>query len=300
MEIKGIMYLSIALLTFSFTHISDKIGMNKGVDPSVFSFFRIFFGLCFVAIVWFSLKKKKSLKFEKKYIKHFFIIGSLASGLAVILSVNALNYTTATNRGIMQGMYTGATLLFAYFILHERLPKLFYPVFLSMIVGLVMLTTEGFLQLPNKGDWILFLTIPIIGFCNAYAKRTMRKIKSLTVTFGRYIFGALFLLLILPFFGLDNIGTLQNGILWVIISGILSGVRVITFYKGMELEGPTIAATFLSIAPAFTAISEFIFLEERFNMLQILGIIIVLATALLLTRIKAKYKMANFKFIEEL
>ena len=133
MDTKGIFYLGVALLTFAFTHITDKFGINSGVDPSVFSFFKIFFGLVFIAIVWASLKKKKSLKFERKHIKNLIIIGVLASGFAVILSISALSYTTATNKGMMQGMYTIVTFIFAYFMLHERLPKLIFPTFAVMV-----------------------------------------------------------------------------------------------------------------------------------------------------------------------
>ncbi len=290
MELKGIIYLSIALLTFGFTHITDKIGISKGVDSSVFSFFRIFFGLCFVAVIWFSLKKKESLRFEKKHIKHLVVLGSLASGLSVILTITALNYTTATDKGVMQGMYTAATLIFAFYFLHERLSKLFFPSFIAMVFGLVLLTSKGFVQMPNKGDWILFISVPLVGFCNVYAKKTMKKIKSLTVTFGRYIFGALFLLMVVPLFGLQHISSLQNGIIWVILSGILSGTRVITFYKGIELEGPTIAATMLTISPAVTALTEFLFLDVTFNFLQILGLVMILASAVIIASTKADYR----------
>ena len=41
MEAKGIIYLVVALLTYAFTHIFDKMGMNAGVDPSVYSFLLI-------------------------------------------------------------------------------------------------------------------------------------------------------------------------------------------------------------------------------------------------------------------
>lgn len=293
---KGIFYLTVALLTFAFTHITDKIGISKGVKPPVFSFFRILFGLFFVLTVWLSLKKKKKLKLEKQHIKDLAIIGSLSSGLGGLLSIVALSFTTATNKGVMQGMHTASTLIFAYLMLHERLPKLFYSIFITMIFGLTLLTSKGFIQLPNKGDWILFLTVPLAGFCNSYAKKTMKRVKSLTVSLGRYLFGALFLSLSLFFFGLQNISTLKNGIIWVVFSGILNGIRIITFYKGIALEGPTIAATMLAISPAITAISAFLILGETFNFLQILGLSLVIIGALILTRLKAIYKDINSKF----
>jgi len=287
---KGTTYLVIALLINGFTHIFDKLGINNGVNPTIFSLFRSFFGLASIAFIWLSVKKKRKLSFKKRYLKNLIIIGFLSSGLTVFLSIQALSFTTATNKGMMQGMYTALTLIFAYFLLHERLPKLFYPTFISMVAGLVMLTSKGLLQLPNKGDWILFSTVPLIGFCNVYARKTMKRLNSLTVSFGRYIFGSLFILLMLFFFGLNEITTIRNGFLWVALSGGLGGLRLMSFYKGIKLEGPTLAATMLTISPVITAISSFLFLGETFNFLQIIGIILVLGGALLITQFKAEYK----------
>ena len=171
MNLKGILYLCIALLTYAFTQIVEKIGVTKGVDSSVFSFFSIFFGLCVVGIVWMSLRKKRSLHLDKKYIKRLFILGTLGSGLAVVLSITALKYTTATNKAVMQAMYASFTLIFAYFMIHERMPRLFYPTFLAMVCGLILLTSKGLLHLPNKGDWMLLISVPIVGYCNVYAKK---------------------------------------------------------------------------------------------------------------------------------
>ena len=99
MNAKGIIYLSIALLTFAFTHITDKIGIDSGVDPAVFSFFRIFIALILIAIIWLFVRKNGLVKFNKRYIKNLIILGFIASGLVVLLTVSALMHTTATNKG---------------------------------------------------------------------------------------------------------------------------------------------------------------------------------------------------------
>ncbi len=41
METKSIVYLSIAPVTYAFTHIIDKLGIQRGIEPGVFAFFRI-------------------------------------------------------------------------------------------------------------------------------------------------------------------------------------------------------------------------------------------------------------------
>jgi len=287
---KGIFYLVISLLTFAFSHIIQKLGVQSGVDPSIFSFFTVFFSLLLVGCMWFALRKKQSLTFDKPHMKNLIIIGVLVSGITVLISINALSYTTATNKGVMQGMFTAVTVLLAYFWLHERLPRLYYPMLALVIAGVILLTSNGLLQAPNKGDLLLFLTIPMVGFCNVYAKKTMKGINSLTVSFGRYIFGALFLFLILPFVGLEHIATLQNGMIWVVLSGLISGIRVVTFYKGVELEGPAIAATMLSISPVITAIADFFIIGVVLSSLQWLGLLVAVFGAVFIARMKATYK----------
>ncbi len=288
MKTKGIVYLLISIFAFASVNLFDKIGIGKGVDPSLFSFLRVFFSLCFVVAVWLALGKKSSLRFDMKHVKYIAVIGVLASGLGVVLMISALKYTTATNKGAIMSLYPVFTLIFAYSIMGEKMPKIFYPVMVTMILGLIMLTTKGFMQMPNNGDWLIFLTVPISGFCNSYAKKGMEKMDSLTMVVGRYIFGALFLLLLIPFLGMEGLSTIKYGFIWVLLSGIFSGLRVITFYKGIELEGPSIAALMISAVPAITALFEFFVLDEKFNILQIGGIILILVSAVLLTRITAQ------------
>lgn len=289
MDPKGILYLGVALLTFAFIHISDKLGIEAGVDPTVFTFFRIVAGFAFVAIVWLALRKKEKLKLERKHLGKLAILGVLTTGIALSLMVMALEYTTASNKAIMQGMYTACTVLFAYFILHERLPKLFYPTFILIVFGLALLTSEGFIRMPNKGDWLLFSTIPMIGFGNVYAKQIIHYVNPLTVSLGRYLFGLIFLTFLVITVGLDEMATVHKGVIWVICSGALSGIRLIAFYKALKIVGPTLAATGLTIAPAITALSAYFILGETFNPAQIIGLVLMLGGAVLITRMKAEY-----------
>ena len=292
MKIKGIIYLSIAVAGFAISPVVEKIGVEKGVEPSVFALLRTFIGLCLIAVFWLAVRKKKSLKFDKKYTKNLVIIGFIASGLCVFMFIKALSYTTATNMGVMQGMYAVASLIFAYFIIQERLPRLFFPILTVMIVGVVLLTSKGLLVKPNVGDWILFATIPLIGFTNVYMKKTSKVLDAFTITFGRYIFGALFLLLLLPFIGLQDFPSLQNGLVWVIISGVLGGMIALGHYQGIQIVGPTLAATMLIAAPALTTVLAYFVLGETLNYLQLAGLVLILGGALLVTRFKAKYEKA--------
>ncbi|MDY0094198.1 MAG: DMT family transporter [Candidatus Vecturithrix sp.] len=289
MNIKALISLGISIIAFGMTHITDKVGMNSGLDPWSFSIARVFTAALIVGAIWGQKAHTEHLKLRPHILRNLAVIGVGASGLVVLLGLFAMFYTTATNKGVMQGMYTAVTIIFAYFMVHERLPRLFIPIFAAMLIGLILLTTQGQLRLPNPGDWLLFLTIPIIGFTNAYAKKTMTGVQALTVSFGRLFFGILFLLCFLPFMTWEQWQTLALGFEWVLLSGVLSAIYIITFYESVELIGPTMAAAMMSIAPAFTAMIEWGFLEQHFTLVQIAGLALILGSAMLLTRLQVSY-----------
>lgn len=290
MSSKGAFYLFISVVTYAINPIFEKTALTNGVNPIILSLFQIFFGFIFVLMAWSFYRKKKHLIIEHSHIKDFFIIGVLVAGIGTLLGIFALQFTTATSKSMMQGLYAASTLVASFLMLNERLPKSFFPIFIAIFAGSLMLTSNGFAYLPNKGDLILYLTIPLIGFTNAYAKKTMSKTNSLTISLGRYFFGTLFLTVAFLFIGTDKIDTLGAGVFWVMLSGFIGAVRLVTYYRAIELEGPTIASTGLNTAPVLTAFTSFIFLGENFIFVQIIGLEIVIFASVFLTRIKAHYQ----------
>lgn len=289
-HLQGIFWLGVCLLSFAFTHVFQKMGINSGVEPSTLSFFSVFSGLIFLSVIWLSAQKRANLRIQKRHIKNLVLIGVLTSGLGVALGIYALSFTSATNKSIMQPLITGCTMIIAYFWLHERLPKSYIPAFLSVVFGVVLFTSKGFLQAPNFGDYLLLLTVPIAGFCNVFAKRTMKDLHPLTVSVGRLFFGGVFLLLVFMWFGLDQIQTLFLGLPWVICAGIASATKVATLYRAIDIEGPTIAASVITVSPVITAVSDYFLVGTPFTTLQIIGLLIAVIGAIFIARMKASYK----------
>ncbi len=290
MRTRGMLYLGISLATFAVTHVIEKKGVTA-VDPSAFAVFRMAGSMLFSWVIWMALQPKGGRKISKASIRDMAIIGSLASGLALWISMKGLSMTTATNLSVQQTLHTAATMAIAYFLLGERLPKLYLPMLGLMTIGIALLTSKGFVQWPNTGDWILLSTVPIVGFGNVYAKRTMKNIDAATLSMGRFLFGTLFLALtVLPFLSSVQIGTIMNGWNWLLLSSVLNGVRLLTFYAAIKTEGPTLPATILAVSPAFTSIIAYFTLGETFTPLQMLGIAMAVGAAVAVTRMRASYK----------
>jgi len=63
-----------------------------------------------------------------------------------------LSFTTATNAGFMQVLIATFSIIFSYFILKERLPKMFFITFSIMVLGIALISTKGGISLPSKGE----------------------------------------------------------------------------------------------------------------------------------------------------
>jgi drug/metabolite transporter (DMT)-like permease len=282
--------LGICAVSYGFTQIVEKTGIDRGISPSLFSLSSTLCGLLTVGIVWMALRRRKGLAFRSAHLPDYALIGGLTAGLATLLSVGALLFTTATSKSVTQGGYTAMTLIVAHLWLRERLPRLYYPAVLIILLGITLLTSKGFTRLPNAGDVLLLCTIPIIGFGNVYAKRTLdRGGDPYSLSLGRYLFGFLFLLCALPLFGLSSMHVL--GAQWhlPLLAGFLSGVRTLTFYMSVEAESPTLAATVLAAGPAVTALADVLLLGSRFTPLQVVGLVLAIGGAIGVTRLRARY-----------
>ncbi|QBQ54010.1 DMT family transporter [Nitrosococcus wardiae] len=211
------------------------------------------------------------------------LIGVLSSGLVVLMNAGALTVTTATNRAVFQAMYPIATTLFAWWILDERLRALHYLLIVIMSVGILLVNTEEGHVSFNLGFWLLLATLPIMGFCDVYAKRTMSALNPSDITAGRFVFGLLFLLMILPLTNLEALGAIKHGWYWAVLGGAATSLGIFAFYRAMAIKKAGLAAAMVSISPVVTVVLEGVFLEQLFAVWQLLGIMLVVIGAMILT-----------------
>jgi drug/metabolite transporter (DMT)-like permease len=207
------------------------------------------------------------------------LIGALGSGVVVLLNIEAMQVTTATNRSLFQAMYPAATILFAWAMLGERLRWIHYPLILVMAVGLFLMNSaETGLQL-NRGFWLLVLTLPLIGFCDAYAKKHLTHIPPPLMATGRILFGLVLLTVALVSVSLQDWHGLAASWYWVLLGGLFNAIGLFAFYRAMALRQVGLAAAFVSLAPAVTALGEWATLGTVFAWYQLLGMLLVLLGA---------------------
>ena len=232
----GLLASAGAAASLGASHVLEKAAIARGVAPEALAAGRGAAALVLVGAAWLALGRWRAPP-PARAPGHVALIGAVASGVVILLAMLALRETSATNKGVVQAMYPVGTALFAVALLGERVTARAWAAFAVVSVGLALLMTRGLVGAPSGGDWMLLATVPLIGFCDAWSKRTLGAVDPLTLAAGRQAFGLAFLLAALP----------------VVDAGALAGAFALLFYVAVDRAGVTLAAGVLALAPVLTA-----------------------------------------------
>ncbi|QKT03836.1 EamA family transporter [Ectothiorhodospiraceae bacterium 2226] len=213
---------------------------------------------------------------------HLALIGVLAAGVVVLINALALTSTSATNQSLFQAMYPSSTLLFAWLVLGERLRPAHYAMIVVMSLGVLLVNSDDGALALGAGFWLLLATLPIMGFCDAYAKRTMAQVGPDQVAVGRFAFGALLLVLLFPMARAGDWDALGVAWPWAALGGAMTALGVFALYRALRVQKAGVVGALVATAPVLTALLEATFLGQVFAPWQVAGVALVVAGAALL------------------
>ena len=293
MKIRSVIYLICFALFVAMGHILQKIVLNHGVDKVVFAFLRITAGFAIISVILF-YKKYDPVKIVKKNYKHFLVLGIGFSGLGIILKLWGLQNTTAVNASFIMSLSSAAAVLFAFLFLKEIPSKRFYIFMAIMIFGVYLVTTGGKSIVPRKGDMIILMLAFLIGSMRVYGKKVLKTMTIIETAFGRSLFGALFLFILIFIFSPGGFATIKSWkvLLLVLSNGITFSGSILFFYAALQNEGASNSSVFALLVPLFTLVFGFFVLNEKLNFIQLSGGGLILICSLLISRIKLR--QANF------
>lgn len=278
----------VAITSLGTVHFVEKLAIHQGAPPGPFAFGQTAVAMLVLAPIWLW----RSRRDQRKSLRHLPLpslaaIGILASGVVVLLSIMALSYTSATHKGVIQASYPLGTMFFAWILLRERIPPTGYVAAAVIVAGLVLMTSRGFGGAPNLGDWILIGTVPLMGFSDAWSKKVLKDVSPLTVSFGRYVFGTAFLAVLLSVLDLGQLRGLVPVWPLLLTAGMMTALAMELFYWSIDRIGPSLAAGMLAAAPVVTAGLEWWWFGEGFPGSQAVGIVVVIAGVMTLSRQRA-------------
>ena len=284
----GVIFSVINSISLGILGVVDKIGAGQFSSSIVFSTQSVFYSLIFVNIFALSVYRSSFIPTIKTIslptMRNIIFVGILASGLYILFRFLGLTQSTGTFATLAQVIITAETAILALIILHEKLSKTFWILFLTILVSLYFVSVGSLKFTPlQNGDSMIIVGATFVAFANIFSKFALKEVSPVILSVGRFFFGFLFLLLTMLLFFHTNIFVFS---FWSVLSGLFWTVNVLTFNSAINKIGVTYATAILMIAPVYTMILEYVILKQIFTLLQIIAALVVVICGILMVIFK--------------
>jgi drug/metabolite transporter (DMT)-like permease len=287
------------LLVFLTALISGAaIVINKSfvvkIDPLLFTAMRtLFVGVIFLFISLF-ISKTKGKSFKKASWKSLISIGIIGGSFAFWLFFEGLKLTTSGRAGFLHKTLPLFAVILAFIFLKEKITKKYLIALGIMILGLVLIELTKISSSVRLGDFLVLGATILWAIENTVAKKAMLNSESnWVVTFSRMFFGSLILFGIILILGKTDLllSLTSSQLLYILISGTILLLYVLTYYWGLRYINLSKAATILLISPVISLVLGILWLNEQVFVLQLIGSFLILIGAFVVVRLRSERRI---------
>ena len=248
----------------------------------------------------FFIKSFLKLNFSKEDIKYIAIMVFLEPCLYFIFEAKALEYTSASQAGMLTSMMPLVTAIGAGFILKEKITKRLILGALLAILGAIWLSfstqSSNIASNPILGNFLEFMAM-ICGAGYAISIRKLsEKFSALFLTAIQSFAGAIFFF---PFFlweyNTQEIHFELNAILWTLYLGIvvtLGGYGL--FNLALSRVEASKASVYVNLIPVFTLLLAYLILGEKMKFVELIASAIILF-GVIITQIPERFLSYKIK-----
>ncbi len=281
----------------------------------------VYFEHIFALLILFPLFLKRKTIFRKLNQKEWgalFFIGFLGSGIATLFLTASYRFLNPSVAILLQKIQPIITIIGARIILKEKYSSTFYIWMLVSIIGATFLAKP---EISNTSlsdtRWIGLLLALFASFAwglsTVFGKLLGHKLDFYSLTYGRYLFGFLGLLLLsllsyifinpehsLLILGMNSASLskaqnlfissqeIRNSFLYI---GLISGTfAMLIYYAGLVRTQAAKAALYELFFPFFSVIINWIFLKQELTAIQVVGGMFLLISAHKTYQIKIENK----------
>ncbi|WP_408006972.1 DMT family transporter [Pseudalkalibacillus sp. A8] len=245
---------------------------------------------CLFPLVWW---KEKRILPPRSAIFPLILMGITGAVLFNLFQFFALEYTTATNVGLISTLNMFSIAVFSFVFLKERVSMLQIISMLFSLFGVILVLSKGNIDLIlslhfNTGDLWMLAAVYVWGIYSVCSKWALTKTSPMMSILYSAIFG---LMSLIPFnvtdFTVINITSSFIGS--ILFTGVISTVVCMVLWNiGIQKIGATTSGIFLNFNPIFTSILAFIILGEQMTWIQGVGSCIVIIGCYLFSHFKTK------------
>ena len=267
-----------AMLIWASSFIALKAAMQD-IGPYTVIFIRmIFASLCFVYFI----KGFFKYKFTKKDIYYILALGFFEPCLYFLFEAQALQYTSASQAGMLASLMPLITAILAGYLLKEVITqKLIFGSLLAMI-GVIWLsvnsTTSVSAPNPMLGNFLEFCAMSCGAGYTIVAKHLSSKFSAIFITAVQSFIGMVFFF---PFFIYEmNTMTMNftiEGMSWILYLGVVVtlGGYALYNYSITKLDASK-AAVYVNLIPIFTLMLAYLILNEKMTESQLIASVLIL------------------------
>lgn len=282
----------IALLVLAFIWGSSFILMKRGLvaysHNEVATLRMVISFLCFLPVIIYNFKKV-----DKKYWKYLFMVGLFGNGIPAFLFTKAETGLNSSLAGMLNSLTPLFTIILGVVIFKVPSNKFkFIGVLIGLIGAIMLLTGNGFDLGDSKTSYSFYVVLAT--FCYAISvnviKRYLQEVNAIVVSSFAFLFIGPPLLIYL--FSTNFVVTTANNpvaplaLLYISILAIFGTVfSLILFNTLIKQTTALFASTVTYLIPIF-AIMWGIFDGELINLIQVLGIVVILVGIYFINKFK--------------
>jgi drug/metabolite transporter (DMT)-like permease len=234
--------------------------------------------LCFVYFIKGFLK----LEFTKKDIKYILLMTAFEPCLYFIFEAKALQYTTASQAGMITSMMPLMTAIGAGIVLKEVITKKVMIGSLVAVLGAIWLSLSAqsseHASNPLLGNFLEFLAM-ICGAWYAIAIRYLtQRFSALFLTAVQGFVGAIFFFpLAIWEYNTISMNVTNEALLWVLYLGVVVTIGGYGMFNlALSRIEASRASVFVNLIPVFTVILAYLFLGEVLKPTEIIASMVIL------------------------
>lgn len=279
----GYLLTLMSTIAFSFKPILVKIAYGYGVDAMTLMLMRIFIAMPFFIAALYIIEGKSALQTAPVDLAIFAFMGIVGIGGAMLFSFYSIEVIDASLSTVIVFTFPSITLLMLIVFLREKARAPMILSALTTFLGLILVVRVDKVDLlAANGKGIIFSLTAAISFAayNVLSERVMKNISPTRVITYCMVF-------LTGFFGIffGNRTYPRVPELWLIASilGIFTGFLPFLLYNyGVKKIGAGKAVIVSSLGPVFTVLLAFMFLNERFDIVQIFGMAMIVIGVMVL------------------
>lgn len=278
---KSFIFILLAAFLFGTMEVALKIAGNA-FNPIQLTFLRFMIGGIFLFPFAVHDLKKRKYKLTKGDWLYLFLLGFVCICVSMLSFQLGIMRTNANLAAVIISASPVFTMIFAQFLVNEKLTLTKVFVLIFNIIGLIIVANPVTILNGSSsiaGILITLLASVTFGLYTAMGKKRIAQIGGITQNSFSFIIGSAVLMIYLLLTGQPVVRGIQPGnILLLLYLGIfVTGIGYFCFVKAIEISGPSTASITFFIKPVFAPIVAFVVLHEAVTLNIILGVIFILA-----------------------